>query len=68
MAKNDKINWLRLSSIGVQMGITIYLFAQLGKFLDSRYQLEKPWFALSLSMIGVGISMFLLFKTIKKMN
>ena len=68
MAKNDNINWLRLSSVGVQMGIIIYLFAQLGKYLDGKYQCEKPWFALSLSMVGVIISMLMIIRMLKKMN
>ena len=68
MAKNDNINWMQLSSAGLQIGLTVYLFVQLGKYLDRRYACEKPWFALSLSIVGAAISMYILFKTVKKMN
>jgi hypothetical protein len=59
---------LFFSSIGIEMGITIYLSAKLGNWLDTKYPNEKNYFtlvAVTLSFIG---SMFLLIKKLKKIQ
>ncbi len=60
--------WVQLSGVGIQMGVTIYLFARLGKWLDAKYSTEKPYFTLVLVIIGVLVSLFWLLQTLKKIN
>ena len=71
MAKNPKKQpnkILFFSSLGLEMGITIYLSAKLGNWLDSKYPNDKNYFTLSLVLIGFVASMFLLIKKLKKIQ
>ncbi len=60
--------WVQLSGVGIQMGITIYAFAWLGKWLDEKYDTSKPYFTLSLVILGVLVSLFWLIQTLKRIN
>ncbi|MBL4745825.1 MAG: AtpZ/AtpI family protein [Flavobacteriaceae bacterium] len=60
--------YLQLSSAGLQMGISIYLGAYLGKKLDAHYQFEKPAFTIGLILIGFLLSMYSLLQKLKKLD
>ena len=50
-----------------QMGITIYCFAKLGKFLDESQGYDKL-FTPILTICGVLVSFYILFKQLKRIN
>ena len=69
MKKNNKINpILAYSSLGIQIGVSIYFGAYLGKILDAKYETTKPYFALGLVAIIFAISMYALVIRLNRMN
>lgn len=57
-----------LSGIAFQMGITIYLFVILGKWLDGKFGNSSKVFLIICTLFGVGISLYAVLKQIKKLN
>jgi F0F1-type ATP synthase assembly protein I len=57
-----------LSGIAIQMGITIYLFVLLGKWLDATYNDSGKAFLIVCTLFGVGISLYAVLKQINKLN
>jgi len=57
-----------LSGIGIQMGVTIFLFAWAGRALDERYTTEKNWFTIGLVLLGVAVSIFFVIKQLQAVN
>jgi hypothetical protein len=58
----------QLSGIGIQMGVTIWLGAQLGKWLDTEYPNEKGWFTIGITLTAVAISMYHLITQVNRFN
>ncbi|HFS68064.1 MAG TPA: AtpZ/AtpI family protein [Flavobacteriia bacterium] len=59
---------LFFSSLGLEMGITIYLSAKVGNWLDYKYPNNNKYFTLTLVLIAFVVSMFLLIKKLKKIQ
>ncbi len=57
-----------LSGIAIQMGLTIYLFVVLGKWLDSKFNASGKAFLIICTLCGVAISLYAVLKQIKKLN
>ncbi|MGB5418763.1 AtpZ/AtpI family protein [Algibacter sp.] len=57
-----------LSGIAIQMGVTIYLFVLLGKWLDGKVDGTSKTFLIICTLIGVSISLYAVLKQIKKLN
>lgn len=57
-----------LSGIGIQMGVTIYLFVKLGKWLDINYNNGDKLYIIIFTLAGVGISMYTLIKLLKRVD
>ena len=53
--------------ISFEMGITIFIFSRIGKWIDSRYNLEIN-FTLIMSLIGFALAFFVVYKQLKKLN
>jgi len=71
--KNDKpkrpLNTaFQLSGVGIQMGVTIWLGAQLGEWLDEKYPADKNWFTIGFTLFAVGISLYHLIAQVNKLN
>lgn len=66
--KKQRNRFLALSSLPLQMGITIYLGAYFGKRLDQKYLTEKPWFTISCIFLALIISLYSLVKQLNKIN
>ena len=66
--KKQLNKYLRLTGIGLQMGITIYLASYLGKWLDVKYPNENNLYTIILTLLGVAISFYSLLKQVKKIN
>ncbi|MDC3179308.1 AtpZ/AtpI family protein [Flavobacteriales bacterium] len=53
--------------ISFEMGITIFLFSRLGKWLDSIYTQTKT-FTFSLTLIGFLLAFYLVYNQVNKLN
>lgn len=60
--------FIRLSSVGLQMGITIYLAAYVGKKIDAHYGFAKNYATLILILIAFIGSLYSLMIQLKKIN
>jgi len=56
------------TGIAAQMGVTIFLGAYFGKWLDTEYPADKKWFTMIFTLLGVGISLYVVLKQINKYN
>jgi F0F1-type ATP synthase assembly protein I len=54
-----------LSGIGIQMGVIIYLFVLLGKWLDSTYNEGEKLYIIIFTLLGVAVS---LYAVVKQLN
>jgi len=59
---------LALTGIAMQMGITIYVFVLLGKWLDAKYSEANKVFLMVCTLAGVAISLYAVLKQIKKLD
>ncbi|SFR36248.1 Putative F0F1-ATPase subunit Ca2+/Mg2+ transporter [Robiginitalea myxolifaciens] len=57
-----------LSGIGIEMGVIIYLAARGGMWLDNHYQTEKRLFTACCVLLGVGISLWVVLKQLRRFN
>ena len=60
--------YIVLTSIAAQLGITVYLAAELGKYLDLKYDFEKPLFTMLCILSGLAASMYLVLKQLKRLD
>ncbi|MFN5416533.1 MAG: AtpZ/AtpI family protein [Flavobacteriia bacterium] len=67
-SKNNNNIYLRLSSIAIQMAVAIGGFTWFGTYLDEKQKLKTPIWTISLSLFGVMVSMYLVYKEIKNIN
>ncbi|WP_242203365.1 AtpZ/AtpI family protein [Aestuariivivens insulae] len=66
--KKQLKNAAQLSGIAIQMGVTIYLFVLLGKWLDTKYNNGDKLFIIIMTLLGVGISLYAVLKQINRIN
>jgi hypothetical protein len=61
--------WLILTAIGIEMGVVIYLFVQLGKWLDVTYgAADSKLYLILCTLFGVAVSLFLVLKQTNRLN
>ena len=63
-----KSDYLKYSSVGFQMAITIGLFAWLGDYLDKKYQTEKPYYSIACILVGIAIALYQVIKEVISMS
>ena len=64
-----KVNkYVKFSSLGIQMGLIIYLFTWGGMVLDERNEMSTPWFTVAFSLSGVIGSLVLVIREVIKIN
>jgi F0F1-type ATP synthase assembly protein I len=71
--KKDSSGWrsnvyIRFSSIGIQMGVIIFIFTWLGIYLDEYLKMETPWMTVVFSLLGVIGSLALIIREVLKLN
>ena len=66
--KKQPKHFIVLVSVASQMGITVFLGATLGKFLDAKYHTEKAWFTITLTLFALLLSLYSVLQTLKKLN
>lgn len=59
--------YIVLTGIGLQMGITIYLAAQLGKWLDATYG-DSNLYTIVLTLLGIALSFYSLLRQLKNLE
>ena len=59
---------LLLMGAASQMGLTIYLFVLLGKWLDNTYNRGEKGYVVVATLTGVGISFYFVLKLLKSIN
>ena len=62
----EKNKWIQYSNLGFQIIIILGLFGGVGYFLDNLYPESGPYFLIGLLLIGVGVTLYHLWKTIFK--
>lgn len=50
------------------MGVTIFLGAYLGKYLDEKFPSEKKWFTIIFTLIFVAIALYNVLKQVNRIN
>ena len=66
--KKQRNRFLALSSLPFQMGITIYLGAHFGKYLDQKYLTEKPWFTILCVFLALIVSLYSVIQQLNRIN
>ncbi|RED48912.1 AtpZ/AtpI family protein [Seonamhaeicola aphaedonensis] len=57
-----------LTGVAIQMGVTIYLFVLLGKWLDTKYNHGEKLFIIITTLAGVAISLYAVVKQLNRLN
>ena len=57
-----------LSGIAIQMGVTIYLFVILGKWLDTKFNNDGKLFIIIMTLLGVAISLYTVIKQVNRIK
>lgn len=64
--KNSIGSYVKYSAFAIQMGVTVFLGAYLGKYLDGKYPMEKKWFTMLFTILAVGLSLYNLLRQLKR--
>ena len=57
-----------LGGIGIQMGVIIYLFVLLGKWLDTTYNNGERLYIIITTLLGVAISLYVVVKQLNRIK
>ncbi|MGE4347497.1 MAG: AtpZ/AtpI family protein [Flavobacteriaceae bacterium] len=60
--------WISLINIPIQMGVIIFLFAYLGKYLDENHPHQKIYYSKLLVIVGVFIAMYNVYRQVMQLN
>lgn len=60
--------YVKLFAISSQFTSSVVGFAILGYFLDQYYEVERNYFTLGLTLLGVFVGLYLLMQGVKKLN
>jgi F0F1-type ATP synthase assembly protein I len=66
--KSKPSAYLKYSSLGFQMAITIGLGAWLGTYLDEKYQTEKPYYTIAIILLSIAIALYQVIKEVMSLN
>ena len=65
---NQLKNAAVLIGVAIQMGVTIYLFVLLGKFLDSKFNDGNKLYIIIMTLMGVAISLYSVIKQVNRIK
>jgi F0F1-type ATP synthase assembly protein I len=66
--KKQPKRFIVLVAVASQMGITIFLGAYFGKYLDAKHHTDKAWFTIAFTLFALLISLYSVLKTLNKIN
>lgn len=65
--KKQPNRWLSLLGMGLQMGLTIFIFIKLGKWADNHYKLEK-WGTILGTFLGLIVAFYWVNRQLQNLN
>ncbi|MDA8571780.1 AtpZ/AtpI family protein [Flavobacteriaceae bacterium] len=65
---NPLKNIAALSGLGIQMGVIVFVFVRLGKWLDIYCQHSKKIFVALGAILGVAVGLYVVLKQLKKIQ
>ena len=66
--KKPSSKWLTLINIPIQMGVIVFAFAYLGKWLDEKYPNDNDLYVKILTLVGVAIAFYNLNRQLQDIN
>ena len=66
--KKQRNKWLALINIPIQMGIIVFLFSRLGKWLDQKFINDYNLYVKIVTMVGVAIAFYNIARQLKEIN
>jgi len=66
--KHKRNKWLALTSIPIQMLVTIYLAFRLGDWIDNKYQLENEIATKVVTLLGVFVALYQVINQVNQIN
>lgn len=57
-----------LTGIAIQMGVTIYLFVLLGKWLDNKFNNGERQYLIISTLLGVAVSIYAVIKQVNRIK
>ena len=66
--KKQLKNLAVLSGIAIQMGVTIYLFVILGRWLDTKFNHGDKLYIIITTLLGVAISLYAVIKQVNRIK
>ena len=66
--KKKQPKFIALTGIAAQMGVTIFAFSYLGKYLDENYNPNGKGWTIALVLLGVALSLFNLLRQVHRIN
>ncbi|MDG3583333.1 MULTISPECIES: AtpZ/AtpI family protein [Galbibacter] len=64
--KNQLKNFAVFSGIAIQMGVTIFLFVYLGKWLDGKYNNGEKLYLIIFTLLGLALSIYVVIKQLNR--
>ena len=66
--KKNYNKWLSLINIPIQMGAIIFVFYKIGFWLDGKYPSEKVYYYKLLTILGVFIALYNVYRQVNEMG
>jgi len=60
--------YARFSGIAAQMAGTIFAGAYFGKWLDSKYPMDKKWFTIIFTLLSVTVALVSVLRQVNRIN
>lgn len=64
----DRKKWATFIGIPFQMLATVFLGYWLGSMLDNKYEVEKKWWTIGLTLFGVLVSLYQLIVQVRRLD
>ncbi|MQP25089.1 F0F1-ATPase subunit [Flavobacterium sp. LMO8] len=66
--KKQSNKWLALINIPFQMGLIIFGFSYLGRWLDEKYPNPEAYFLKGITLLGVFVALYNVIKQVNQLN
>lgn len=66
--KKQRNKWLALINIPIQMGVVVFLFSQLGQWLDYKFLNKHNIYVKILTIVGVALAFYNINRQLKEIN
>lgn len=66
--KKQRNKWLSLINIPIQMGLIVFLFSQLGQWLDQKFLNKHHIYVKLLTLVGVVLAFYNIARQLKEIN